>query len=62
MKNRARTAGKLSAVSRVARTAGALQIQQPPLTAEELREAAEESIAQECVERSEPSVTPEGER
>jgi len=35
----------------VARTAGALHSDQPPLTAEELREAAEIAIAEEAVRR-----------
>ena len=35
----------------VARTAGALKPDKPALTAEELREAAEEAIAQEAVSR-----------
>ena len=37
----------------VQRTAGALKSHKPPLTAEELREAAERAIAQEAVERTE---------
>lgn len=36
----------------VARTAGILRTNKPPLSAEELRKVAEESIAQEAVERS----------
>ena len=35
----------------VERTAGALKSQEPPLTAEELREAAERVIAEEAIER-----------
>ena len=35
----------------VARTAGAFKSDKPPLTPEELREAAERSIAEEVVER-----------
>ena len=35
----------------VARTAGALKSDKPPLTAEELREVAEEAIAQEAASR-----------
>lgn len=37
--------------SMVARTAGAAKSHEPPLTAEELREAAERAIAEEAVER-----------
>lgn len=37
----------------VERTAGTLKSRKPPLTAEELREAAERAIAQEAVERTE---------
>lgn len=37
----------------VARTAGMLRTNRPPLTAEELREAAERAIAEEVAERSE---------
>jgi len=40
------------ATSVVGRTAGALKGRKPPLTAEELREAAERTIAQEAVERA----------
>jgi len=36
----------------VARTAGAFRTNEPPLTAEELREAAERAIAADVVERS----------
>jgi AbrB family looped-hinge helix DNA binding protein len=43
----------LRATSVVQRTAGALRSDKPPLTAEELREAAERAIAQEAVERME---------
>jgi bifunctional DNA-binding transcriptional regulator/antitoxin component of YhaV-PrlF toxin-antitoxin module len=39
--------------STVARTAGALKSQQPPETAEQLREAAERAIAADVVERLE---------
>jgi hypothetical protein len=35
----------------VARSAGAFKSEEPPLTAEELREAAERAIAEEAVER-----------
>ena len=35
----------------VARTAGALKQEKPPLTAEELREVAEDAIAQETISR-----------
>jgi AbrB family looped-hinge helix DNA binding protein len=35
----------------VARTAGALKSHRPPATAEELREAAEQAVAQEVIER-----------
>ncbi len=38
----------------VARTAGAFQAQGSPLTAEQLRAAAEEAIAEETAERSGP--------
>lgn len=41
-----------AAGSVIARTAGMFKSSQPPLTAEELREAAEEAIAAEAVERS----------
>ena len=37
----------------VARTAGALKSEKPPLTAEELREVAETAIAQEATSRME---------
>lgn len=36
----------------VARTAGILKTDQPPLTAEQLREAAEQTIADDVLERS----------
>jgi AbrB family looped-hinge helix DNA binding protein len=36
----------------VERTAGALKSRKPPLTGEELREAAERAIAQEAAERT----------
>lgn len=36
----------------VARTAGILKTNRPPLSAEELREAAEKAIAEDVVERS----------
>jgi len=40
------------ATSVVERTAGALKSRKPPLTAEELREAAERTIASDAVERT----------
>jgi antitoxin PrlF len=36
----------------VARTAGAVKVEGPPLTAEQLRRAAEEAIAEQAIERS----------
>lgn len=43
---------RLSAVgSVIARTAGAVHSDQPPLSAEQLRDVAEEAIAEEAMER-----------